>query len=37
MRAGDDVDLPDEGFTVGAATGVFDSSLTIALLALHVS
>jgi len=32
MRAASDAELPDEGFTVGAATGVFDSSLTIALL-----
>jgi hypothetical protein len=32
MRAADDVDMPDEGFTVGAATQVFDSSLTLALL-----
>jgi hypothetical protein len=32
MRAAADADLPDEGFTVGAATEVFDSSLTLALL-----
>jgi hypothetical protein len=32
MRAGDDADMPDRGFTVGAATEVFDSSLTLALL-----
>jgi hypothetical protein len=32
MRAAADADLPDEGFAVGAATEVFDSSLTLALL-----
>jgi len=32
MRAGDDAELPDEGFIVGAAIDVFDSSLTLALL-----
>jgi hypothetical protein len=32
MRAADDADLPDEGFTVGTASRVFDSSLTLALL-----
>jgi prepilin-type N-terminal cleavage/methylation domain-containing protein len=32
MRAGDDADLPDEGFKVGTDTEIFDSSLTLALL-----
>jgi len=32
MRAAGDAELPDEGFTVGSDTEVFDSSLTIALL-----
>jgi uncharacterized protein DUF1559 len=35
MRAGDDAELPDGGFTVGEATGVFDSSLTLALLGTY--
>jgi hypothetical protein len=35
MRAAAGADLPDEGFTVGTASRIFDSSLTLALLGTY--